>query len=206
MPTRVSVTTPEFDSAEDAWSALCAVLEGKLRPPLEDESLKLVNSIAAAPCDVRLRPARFEAWRVERSVHHDYRPELAPAVVHHMMRRLGLSRVSGPMVGVLHRLGLGARFEVCDGLAVWLVPGHQQLEILVRATPLGLDAHVAVTPPEHGPWAIPAPCARPETHWVEADRACPYCKARPARFRALSQGSVRVCPDCGRSFEIPRPG
>jgi hypothetical protein len=201
MPARVSLNFPEMNAAPAAWEALVLVLAGRRRPALDADSLKLVNLLMVAPCDVRLRPGRFELWRVARGGHHHYRSELAAPVVHHLMRRLGLARLEKACVGLLYRLGLGARFPECGARAVWLVPGRDEVEILVREAPEGPGPRVAVEAPLSGLWAVPQACPRPEPSWIRADRPCPHCQARPEVFRELPAQTALVCPQCGRSFD-----
>jgi hypothetical protein len=197
MSQRVSLIEPEADAPPEAWDRLLEVLHGAYRPPLDERSLKVLKLITAAACDVRIRPGCFEMWPL-RGGRHQYLSELAAPVIHHLLRRLGLSRAENPYVGVIVRVGLGAKFGKPCPRAVWLVPHSDELQLFLRDPP-ARGPRVAIVIPSTGPWALPKACGHPEPHWVSAIRACPHCKATPPHFREI--GNALVCPGCGRSFD-----
>jgi rubredoxin len=175
-----------------------SVLRGAQRPPLDARALKLLKLITAAPIDVRVRPGCLETWP-ERGGRNQYVSELAAPVLHHLMRRLGLSRMQDARVGLIERAGLGASFGAARPRALWIVPGPDEVTIFLRDAPRRRGPRVAMAVPETGPWALPDAYAHPEPDWVPATRACPHCKTSPAIFRRLDRAFV--CPACGRSFE-----
>jgi hypothetical protein len=202
MSDRLSLDVPESVVPDEAWTGLLAVLTGRIRPAHDAASARLVSQIAAHPCDVRLRPGRFELWQLSRSRHHQYRFESAGPVLHQLMKLLGVARIAGPHVGLLQRTGLGSHFEAHQERAVWIVPVESEIELFVREAPKVRGPRVAVPAPATGPWAIPHPCTRQEVSYARASSSCPHCGGRPAFFRELPSQSALVCPNCGRSFGL----
>ena len=198
MSLRVSLVEPETNAPPELWQRVVDVLRGSCRPQLEPRSLKVLKLITALPCDVRLRPGCFEAWP-ERGGRHQYLSELAAPVLHHLMRRMGLSQVPEARVGLMERVGLGAKFGEPALRAIWIVPAEDEVQLLLRDAPRRRGPRVGMAVPATGPWALPLAYAHTEPHWVAALRACPHCAATPAQFRELE--AALVCPRCGRSFE-----
>ncbi|MFT3921770.1 MAG: hypothetical protein QM778_04485 [Myxococcales bacterium] len=205
MSTRLSnVVGDTIDAAapEQAWPQLQAVLNGGMRPPHDARAAKLVAHIALQPCDVRLRPGRFELWHLARCRHHEYPFGLAAPVVHHLMRLMGATRAVGAQVGLIQRAGLGSPFPEHEERAIWIVPNEREVELYVREAPPVRGPHVAMPAPSYGVWAVPPACTRNEPCFIPAQSACPHCKAKPDFFRELESQAALVCPTCGRSFPL----
>lgn len=198
MSTRISLSCPETAAPPGAWDDLLAVLRGAHRPPLDVRAHKLLKLITAGPVDLRARPGCLETWP-ERGGRNQYLSELAAPVIHHLMRRIGVSRVEDARVGLLERVGLGASFGSFHRRALWIVARPDQVEVFLRAAPSRHGPRVAMPVPEAGPWALPARYEHPEPDWIAATHACPRCSASPAFFRRLE--AAFMCPECGRSFE-----
>jgi hypothetical protein len=200
---RLSLDVVESDIPLSAWPHLLSVLNGSARPAHDTTSAKLVNKIATQPCDVRLRPGRFELWHLARCRHHQYKFEAAAPVLFQLMRLLGVTRVAGPHVGLMQRAGLGSHFPEHDERAVWIVPSANEIEIFVREAPSNVRGpHVALPAPSSGPWAVPVACTRNEVSYTRASSECPHCRTRPDFFRELPNQGALVCTNCGRSFAV----
>ena len=198
MSLRVSLIEPEINPPPEAWERVVQVLRGGLRPMLDARALQVLKLIKTLPCDVRVRPGCFEMWPA-RGGRHQYLSELAAPVLHHLLRRIGLSQIAEARVGLIERVGLGAKFGKPTLRAVWLVPAPEETLVFLRDAPARRGPRMAMSVPADGPWALPAPYAHAEPSWISALRACPRCGSRPPHFRELS--TALVCPACGRSFD-----
>ena len=143
---------------------------------------------------------------------HRYFLDAAPGVVWDLMGRMGVDRVTGPLVGRLRSSGARLRPWPVRGTSTdmvgWVIPGSRGIAIHTR--PANSDFPPTGPIPPEGPWALPAGLPSwdslpwepppPKSLSVAPPLRCPHCSAAGTTFRKLGDG-VLVCPSCARSFE-----
>jgi len=120
---------------------------------------------------------------------------------------MGVSEIRRPTVGLLMpgRAKLPSlRTEGEQEHLAWVVPGHDEIQIMIRPVPEQSPPE-PIPIPHSGPWRLPDPIppwAPPKKVEVEFPDGldCPRCGRVGSTYRQIAGGFL-VCPSCRCSFE-----